>query len=95
MAVRSVCNMLFGFLGNIVVMAFSRYREYRADAGSAEVLGKDAMIKALQALQNQTVSKKPDSVKAFCICGIDSLSELFMTHPPLEKRIEALRKLPK
>lgn len=91
--IQHLCIMVFGFLGNLAVLAFSRWREYRADAGSAQVLGKDAMIQALEALGSQTVEKKPDEVRAMCIFGVDSVSELFMTHPPLEKRIAALKKL--
>lgn len=91
--IQHLCIMVFGFLGNLAVLAFSRWREYRADAGSAQVLGKDAMIQALEALGRQTVDKKPDEVRAMCIFGVDSVSELFMTHPPLEKRIAALKKL--
>lgn len=91
--IQHLCIMVFGFLGNLAVLAFSRWREYRADAGSAQVLGKDAMIQALEALGRQTVEKKPDEVRAMCIFGGDSVSELFMTHPPLEKRIAALKKL--
>ena len=91
--IQHLCIMVFGFLGNLAVLAFSRWREYRADAGSAQVLGKDAMIQALEALGRQTVEKKPDEVRAMCIFGVDSVSELFMTPPPLEKRIAALKKL--
>ena len=91
--IQHLCIMVFGFLGNLAVLAFSRWREYRADAGSAQVLGKDAMIQALEALGRQTVEKKPDEVRAMCIFGVDSVRELFMTHPPLEKRIAALKKL--
>lgn len=91
--IQHLCIMVFGFLGNLAVLAFSRWREYRADAGSAQVLGKDAMIQALEALGRQNVEKKPDEVRAMCIFGVDSVSELFMTHPPLEKRIAALKKL--
>lgn len=91
--IQHLCIMVFGFLGNLAVLAFSRWREYRADAGSAQVLGKDAMIQALEVLGRQTVEKKPDEVRAMCIFGVDSVSELFMTHPPLEKRIAALKKL--
>ena len=91
--IQHLCIMVFGFLGNLAVLAISRWREYRADAGSAQVLGKDAMIQALEALGRQTVEKKPDEVRAMCIFGVDSVSELFMTHPPLEKRIAALKKL--
>lgn len=90
--INSVLQMLFGICGTIVVMWFSRWREYHADAGSADVLGKDAMIKALNALKSQHVDKKPENVKTLCIAGIDGFSELFMTHPPLDKRIAALKR---
>ncbi|MBQ9275510.1 MAG: protease HtpX [Succinivibrio sp.] len=90
-AVRSVLQMCLGFLGTMVVMWFSRLREYRADAGSAEVLGNAAMIRALQALKQQSAStQKPATVQALCIFGVSSASELFMSHPPLDKRIAAL-----
>lgn len=87
-----VMQTLFGFLGTAVVMWFSRYREYRADAGSADVLGKDSMISALQALKgdNSQVTKKSRVVKALCINARD-FGELFMSHPPLDKRIAALQ----
>ncbi len=87
----TVFQTLFGFLGTIVVMWFSRWREYHADRGSAEVLGADSMIKALQALQGNHVSAKPQNVSTLCIAGISNVSELFMTHPPIDKRIAALR----
>lgn len=90
--IRSILQMVFGVLASIVLMGFSRWREYRADAGSADVLGKQAMINALKRLQKQVnVSKKPDNVKALCINGTSAFSELFMSHPPLEKRIKALQ----
>lgn len=92
--VQSVLQMVFGFAATLVVMWFSRWREYRADAGAAEVYGKHAMIHALQALQNKHVSKKTSSVAALCIAGVPSTGELFMTHPTIEHRIEALEKLP-
>lgn len=93
--INSVLQMLFGICGTIVVMWFSRWREYHADAGSADVLGKDAMIKALNALKSQHVDKKPENVKTLCIAGTDGFSELFMTHPPLDKRIAALKRRPR
>lgn len=94
-AINSVLQMLFGFCGSLVVLWFSRWREYHADAGSAEVLGKESMIKALEALKGQHVENKPENVKALCIAGLNGASELFMTHPSLDKRIAALRKLPR
>lgn len=89
---NGILQTFFGLLGSLIVFWFSRIREYRADAGSADIFGKEAMIKALLALKVQKVQPKPDSVKALCINGVSSLSVLFMTHPPIDKRIEALKK---
>ena len=73
-------------------MWFSRYREFRADAGSASLVGKEKMIMALQRLQQLHEPQNLEgSLNAFMITG--KRSELFMSHPPLEKRIEALRNL--
>lgn len=90
-----VLQIVFGIIANIILMWFSRYREYRADEGSARLDGnKQNMIKALEALQRgvQPVSQE-GQFSAFCINGASNLSELFMSHPPLEKRIAALRNL--
>ncbi|MGN0909257.1 MAG: protease HtpX [Succinivibrio sp.] len=93
--VQSVLQMLFGFLGTLVVLWFSRHREYAADAGSAEVLGKDRMINALLELGSQGVEQKKNaSIAALCIVSGGSPSELFMTHPTIENRVAALRALP-
>ena len=93
--VQSVLQVLFGFLGTLVVLWFSRHREYAADAGSAEVLGKDRMINALRELGNQRVEqKKNSSMAALCIVSGGNPSELLMTHPTIENRIAALEKLP-
>ncbi|MDU4452495.1 MAG: protease HtpX [Haemophilus parainfluenzae] len=82
----------FGILASIIAMWFSRYREYRADAGSAQLVGKEKMIAALQRLQQiHEPQEMEGSLNAFMING--KRSELFMSHPPLEKRIEALRSL--
>lgn len=91
--VQTVFQMLFGLLATIISMWFSRYREYRADAGSADLEGTGRMISALQALQrlSSIEVKKEGQFSAFCINGGVSMSELFMSHPPLEKRIAALR----
>ena len=86
--VSMVLEILFG----IIAMWFSRYREYRADAGSAQLVGKEKMIAALQRLQQiHEPQEMEGSLNAFMING--KRSELFMSHPPLEKRIEALRSL--
>lgn len=90
--VNSLLQMLFGILATIISMWFSRYREYRADAGSADLEGTDRMISALQALQRMKDLnvQKEGQFSALCINGGVSVSELFMSHPPLEKRIAAL-----
>lgn len=91
--VNSLFQMVFGIGATMISMWFSRYREYRADAGSANLEGKERMIGALQALQrlSSIEVKKESQFSAFCINGGISVSELFMSHPPLEKRIAALR----
>lgn len=88
-------EMVFGLLGSMVVAAFSRYREYRADAGSARLTGKDKMIKALRALQAnyETLMAQPQEQENFRSMQISSKSSflaLFSSHPALEDRIDAL-----
>ncbi|WP_017357749.1 protease HtpX [Actinobacillus pleuropneumoniae] len=86
-------QMIFGVIATMIAMWFSRYREYRADAGSAQLVGKEKMIAALQRLQHvHEPQEMQGSLAAFMINGARS-KELFMSHPPLEKRIEALRNL--
>lgn len=91
--VNTVFQILFGFIAQIILMWFSRYREYRADAGSAELESKQCMIEALEALRRTGPSQvqQEGQMQALCINGGMSVSELFMSHPPLEKRIAALR----
>lgn len=90
--VSMVLEMVFGVLASIIAMWFSRYREFRADAGSASLVGKEKMIMALQRLQQLHEPQNLEgSLNAFMING--KRNELFMSHPPLEKRIEALRNL--
>jgi len=89
-----VTQVLLGILGSMIVMWFSRQREFRADAGGASLAGRDKMIGALQRLkQAHEPAVLPDSMKAFGISGGDvgGLKRLFMSHPPLDERIEALR----
>lgn len=84
-------QVLFGALASIIVMWFSRKREYRADAGGAELAGKQKMIAALKRLQaGHGESQLDGQLTAFGISGKLSASKLFMTHPPLEERITAL-----
>ncbi|ACL32445.1 protease HtpX [Glaesserella parasuis] len=90
--VSMVLEILFGVLATIIAMWFSRYREFRADAGSAQLVGKEKMIAALQRLQRvHDPEELPGSLNAMMING--KAKEFFMSHPPLEKRIEALRNL--
>ncbi len=88
-----VAQLVFGILASVIVMWFSRQREFRADAGSADLAGREKMIAALQRLQKTSTQPLPDQMAAFGISGnrARGLRRLFMTHPPLEERIEALR----
>ena len=87
-----VLDMVLGLLGSMLVAAFSRYREYRADAGAAQALGSPVpMINALARLGGQTPSELPGNVKGFGISG--RMGSLFASHPPIEARIKALREL--
>ena len=86
-----IFQIIFGVLASMIVMWFSRQREYRADAGGASLAGKQKMIAALERLmRNHEESRLDGQLVAFGINGKNS-NELFMSHPPLEKRIEALR----
>lgn len=88
-----VTQVLFGVLATVIVMWFSRRREFRADEGSAELLGPRPMIMALRRLEAaHAPSMLPDSLKVFGIRGSagEGLLRLFMSHPPLEERIARL-----
>ena len=90
-----VAEIVLGLLASIVVMWFSRYREFRADAGGARLAGRDKMIRALQRLKaNSEGAKLPDQMEAFGISGrkAGGLARLFMSHPPLDERIAALQR---
>lgn len=90
-----VAQIVFGILASIIVMWFSRKREYLADAGGAKLAGAGSMIAALESLQRGAIEPLPGQMKAFGIAGKPSTSGLkllFMTHPPLEDRIEALKR---
>ena len=94
MATVFVLEMIFGILASVIVMWFSRQREFRADAGSARLVGSNKMIAALERLRQGHEPQLEGSMMAFGINGKRSISELFMSHPPLEQRIEALRRGP-
>jgi len=90
-----VFDILFSILGSMVVMAFSRYREYHADAGGAYLAGKEKMIHALQSLKQtvQLVDTEQQSVAALKISGKrGGFLGLFASHPDLDDRIERLKR---
>jgi heat shock protein HtpX len=90
MVTTIVLDILLGFAAAIVVAWFSRHREFRADAGAAQLLGrKQPMINALARLGGMTPGELPKSVAAMGIAG--GIGKLFSTHPPIEERIAALQ----
>jgi heat shock protein HtpX len=88
-----VCEILFGVAASLIVAWFSRQREFRADAGSARLLGSgQPMVRALARLGGMPAPEDlPQSFKASGINDKPGFMELFSTHPPLEERIAALR----
>ncbi len=88
-----VAQIALGFLASMLVMWFSRYREFKADAGGANLAGRGKMISALRALQREYEPQDlPGQLAAFGING-GSVKSLFMSHPPLEERIAALQNI--
>ncbi len=90
-----VAEVVLGILASIIVMWFSRQREFRADRGGADLAGRQNMIDALQRLGSLHPAPLPDKMAAFGIAGGvgAGLKRLFMTHPPIEERIAALEAL--
>ena len=87
-----VSQIVFGLVASMIVAWFSRYREFRADRGSANLLKTpQPMIAALRRLGGLQTGGLPDSVKAFGISSESRMSQLFATHPPIEARIAALQ----
>jgi heat shock protein HtpX len=85
-------QFVFGILASIIVMWFSRRREYRADEGGANIAGGQKMIAALQRLQGDSQESHLDGqLVAFGISGKKAMAALFLSHPPLEERIAALQ----
>lgn len=85
-------QLVLGILASMIVMWFSRKREFRADAGGAALAGREKMIAALERLKlNHEQVSLPKQIAASGISGGGGMSRLFMTHPPLEARIAALR----
>ncbi|HMW16900.1 MAG TPA: protease HtpX [Accumulibacter sp.] len=88
-----VCDLVFGILASIIVMYFSRQREFRADAGAAQLMGSPApMMAALRRLGGVEAGELPKTVATAGINGRPGWMNLFSSHPPIEQRIEALRR---
>jgi heat shock protein HtpX len=88
--VSLAAQFILGILASMIVAWFSRYREFKADAGGADLAGRQKMINALKRLQQGHTESLPDEMAAFGISG-GKMAELFSSHPPLEKRIQALQ----
>jgi len=89
-----VAQVVFGILASVIVLWFSRQREFRADAGGARLAGREKMISALEKLKAGAREPLPDQMSAFGISGKPAtrgLKLLFMSHPPLDDRIAALK----
>ena len=87
-------NKVLGILGSIVVAWFSRWREYRADAGGARYSSRENMANALRKLSQQSLPyKKEDAMASLKISGASGLMALLSTHPPIEKRVAALERM--
>jgi heat shock protein HtpX len=91
-----VAELVLGFLALMIVMWFSRHREFRADSGGARLAGRMSMVGALEALKRAHTEPLPDKMAAFGIAGGvgQGLKKLFMSHPPIEERIAALMAAP-
>ncbi len=88
-----VAELILGILASMIVMWFSRQREFRADEGGAQLAGRQNMIAALERLKAAYTTPLPDKMAAFGIAGGigGGMKKLFMTHPPLDERIAALK----
>lgn len=89
--VSIVAQIILGFFATMIVMWFSRYREFKADAGGAKLAGRNNMVAALQRLkQNQDAPPMPDEMRAFSISA-GKVQKMFSSHPPLDERIKVLQ----
>ncbi|MEX1081560.1 MAG: protease HtpX [Halofilum sp. (in: g-proteobacteria)] len=91
-----VAQIVLGVLASVIVMWFSRWREFGADRGGARLASREGMIAALERLkQNRVASTLPEEVEAFGISGRmgEGIQRLFMSHPPLDVRIAALKRM--
>ncbi|MGC9493844.1 protease HtpX [Vibrio genomosp. F10] len=89
--VSMVLELVFGFLASFITMWYSRHREFHADYGAAKLVGSHKMIAALERLKVSHEPQLEGSMMAFGINGKRSMTELLMSHPPLDKRIAALK----
>jgi heat shock protein HtpX len=90
-----VAELVLGLFATMIVMWFSRYREFRADAGGARLAGRSQMIAALERLRQRPAEPLPEQFAAFGIAAGRGarFTKLFMSHPPLEARIAALQSM--
>jgi heat shock protein HtpX len=91
---QMIAQIALSILATMIVMAFSRWREFRADAGGAQLAGRTKMVEALRALQRaHDHPDLPGELAAFGISGhmASGFGKLFLSHPPLEERIAALQ----
>jgi heat shock protein HtpX len=89
--VSIIAQIILGIFASMIVMWFSRYREFKADAGGAKLAGRNNMISALQRLkQNQDAPPMPDEMAAFAISA-GKVQKMFSSHPPLDERIKRLQ----
>jgi heat shock protein HtpX len=94
--IQMAIEMVLLVLGSLLVMWFSRWREFRADAGGARLAGRENMVHALQALQRdaETAARVPQpAVQTLRISSPGGMMRLFMSHPPLEERIARLQQM--
>jgi len=93
--IQMVLEVVFMLLGAIVIAWFSRWREFRADAGGARLAGRQSMVRALQALQRgvEGVEPAPEAIAAFRISNPGRMMMLFASHPPLAERIARLQQM--
>jgi heat shock protein HtpX len=89
-----VCQVVFGILASLIVAWFARWREFRADAGSARLLGPQPMVHALMRLGGLAPGQLPQALQASGIAGGGGFMALFASHPPIEARIAALQAIP-
>ncbi len=87
-----ICDIVFGILASVIVMYFSRMREFRADAGAAQLMGTpQPMVAALQRLGRVEAGDLPQNVATAGVAGRAGWMALFSSHPPIEERIAALQ----